>query len=73
MTRRFAPAFRALGVCEHSRLRYRNFECSNLIGRNQFIPLRHTINTCSTNLMFDELNSPHSIALALIVKEIRLD
>ena len=38
---RFAPAFRALGVCEHIWLRYRNFECSNLIGRNQFIPLRH--------------------------------
>ena len=38
---RFAPAFRALGVCEHTWLRYRNFECSNLIGRNQFIPLRH--------------------------------
>ena len=22
---------------------YRNFECSKLIGRNQFIPLRHTM------------------------------
>ena len=40
---RFAPVFRALGVCEHIWLRYRNFECSNLIGRNQFIPLRHTM------------------------------
>ena len=40
---RFVSAFRALGVCEHSWLRYRNFECSNLIGRNQFIPLRHTM------------------------------
>ena len=43
MARRFAPAFRALAVCEHRRLRYRNFECSNLIGRNQLIPLRHTM------------------------------
>ena len=23
--------------------RYRNFECSNFIGRNQFNPLRHTM------------------------------
>ena len=40
---RFAPAFRTLGVCEHILLRYRNFECSNFIGPNQFIPLRHTM------------------------------
>ena len=34
--------------------RHRNFECSNLIGRNQFIPLRHTM-LAKLNV-FDELN-----------------
>ena len=39
---RFAPAFRALGVCEHIRLRYKNFDpsCFDPIQKSEYVDLR---------------------------------
>ena len=39
---RFAPAFRALGVCEHIRLRYKNFDpsCFDPIQKVWYVDLR---------------------------------
>ena len=39
---RFAPAFRALGVCEHIWLRYKNFDpsCFDPIQKSEYVDLR---------------------------------
>ena len=62
---RFAPAFRALGVCEHIWLRYKNFDpsCFDLIQIIWYVDLR--TNSGFRSCSFDLLRPPRFLDIPL--------